>query len=76
MIQTRLTRPSNTAAPVVRFDHPANWFVRTLIRGRRDSVIMAEVLALRMLLLESGELVLGRNADLRVFDMENAETSQ
>ena len=35
-----------------------------------------EVLALRMLLLESGELVLGRNADLRVLDTKPAETSQ
>ncbi len=37
---------------------------------------MNEVLALRMLLLESGELVLGRNAYLRVLDTEPAETSQ
>ena len=56
----------------------ARWFVRTLVRGRvrKDSAIMNEVLALRMLLLESGELVLGRNADLRVLDIEAAETSQ
>ena len=37
---------------------------------------MNETPALRMLLLESGELVLGRNTDLRVLDMEAAETSQ